>query len=101
MFMLSFFEVSREVLKKMDYYRSRFYWQNEQHKKKYRLAKWEIMCQPKDQGGLDILNLDLQNKCLLGKWLYRLCNEDGLWQQLIRKKYLKNKTLSEVEKKTR
>ncbi|WVZ83882.1 LOW QUALITY PROTEIN: hypothetical protein U9M48_030978 [Paspalum notatum var. saurae] len=50
MFMLSFFKVPCGVLKKMDYYRSRFYWQNEQHKKKYRLAKWEIMCQPKDRG---------------------------------------------------
>ena len=36
MFMLSFFEVPKGVLQKMDYYRSRFYWQNDQHRKKYR-----------------------------------------------------------------
>jgi hypothetical protein len=34
--------------KKIDYFRSRFYWQNDPHKRKYRLVKWEIMCQPKD-----------------------------------------------------
>ncbi|WVZ52923.1 hypothetical protein U9M48_003922 [Paspalum notatum var. saurae] len=94
MFMLSFFEVPKGVLQKMDYYRSRFYWQNE-----YRLARWEILCQPKNQGGLGILILELQNKCLLSKWLFKLCNEDGVWQQLIRNKYLKNKTLSQVEKR--
>jgi hypothetical protein len=33
MFMLSFFEVLRGVLKKINYYRSRFYWQSDQHKK--------------------------------------------------------------------
>jgi hypothetical protein len=39
MFMLSFFEVSRGVIEKIDYYRSRFYWQSGQYKKKYRLMR--------------------------------------------------------------
>jgi hypothetical protein len=39
MFMLSFFEVPKGVLEKIDYYRSRFFWQNDSKKKKYRLAK--------------------------------------------------------------
>jgi len=34
MFMLSFFEVPRGVLKKLDYFRSQFFWQNDEHKKK-------------------------------------------------------------------
>jgi hypothetical protein len=33
---------------------------------------------------------------LLSKWLYKLINEDGVWQELLRKKYLKNKTLGET-----
>jgi hypothetical protein len=44
MFMLSFFEVPSGFLKKIDFYRSRFYWQSDEHKKKYRLAKWSIIC---------------------------------------------------------
>ena len=47
MFMLSFFEVPRGVLKKIEYYKSRFFWQNDGHKKKYRLVKWNILRQPK------------------------------------------------------
>jgi hypothetical protein len=39
MFMMSFFEVPRGVLQRIDYFRSRFFWQGEEHKKKYRLAR--------------------------------------------------------------
>ena len=99
MFMMSFFELPKGVVEKIDCFRSRFYWQNDQHKRKYRLAKWEVMCQPKDQGGLGIHNLEIQNKCLLSKWLFKLLNEDGLWQELLRNKYIKNKTLGSCEKK--
>ena len=44
MFMLSFFEVPKGILEKLDYYRSSFFWQSDEHKKKYRLAKWSILC---------------------------------------------------------
>ena len=33
LFMFSFFEVPREVLKKLDFYRSRFFWQSNKYKK--------------------------------------------------------------------
>jgi hypothetical protein len=78
LFMLSFFQVPRGVLEKIEYFRSRFFWQNDDHKKKYRLAKWEILCQPKDQGGMGIMNIDIQNQCLLSKWWYKLMNEQGI-----------------------
>jgi hypothetical protein len=37
--------------------RSRFFWKQEE-KKEYYLAKWNILCQPKDPGGLGIQYLD-------------------------------------------
>jgi hypothetical protein len=49
--------------------------------------------------GGGIIDLDIQNKCLLSKWTIKLINEDGLWQQVLKKKYLKGKTLSQVERK--
>jgi hypothetical protein len=48
MFMLFFFEIPKGVLEKIDYFRSRFFWQNDSHKKKYRLTKWSMVCQTKD-----------------------------------------------------
>lgn len=95
--MLSFFELPHEILKKLDYDRSRFFWQSDGHKKKYRLTRWNIICSPKDHGGLGNLDLDLQNICLLSKWLYKLINEEGMRQTLLRNKYLKDRTITQVE----
>ena len=98
MFMMSFFELPKGVREKIDSFRSRFFWQSDHHKRKYRLA-WEILCQPKFQGGLGIHNLDVQNKCLLSRQLFKLLNEDDLWQELLRNKYLNDKTLGSCTKK--
>jgi hypothetical protein len=94
MYMMSFFRIPKGVLEKFDYYRSRFFWQCDEHKRKYRLAKWSILHKPRSVGGMGIIDLDIQNKCLLSKWVFKLLNEDGVWQQMLRKKYLKGKTLS-------
>jgi hypothetical protein len=61
-------------------------------------VKWKIIYRHKDQGGLGILDLEIQNKCLLSKWLYKLINEDGVWQQLLRNKYIDTKTRTQVKK---
>jgi hypothetical protein len=61
--------------------------------------KWSIICRPKDQGGLEILNLEIRNKCILSKWLYNLINTEGTWQQLIRNKYVRNKSITQVQKR--
>ena len=100
-YVLSFFEIPKEVLKKLNHFRSRFFWQGNRHKRKYRLKKWSILCRPKRQGGLEIMDLETLNKCLLSKWLFKLINEEGIWQQLLRNKYLANKTIIQVEKKSR
>jgi hypothetical protein len=65
----------------------------------YQLTRWNIICWPKDQGGLGIKVLDIKNSCLLSKWLFKLLNEKGMWQELIHNKYLKTKTLSQVQAK--
>jgi hypothetical protein len=68
-------------------------------KKKYGLTKWSIICQPKDQGGLGIQNIEIQNQCLLSKWIFRLINEDGICPTILRNKYLKNQTIGKVVRK--
>jgi hypothetical protein len=99
MFMLSFLEIPVGVRKRLDFYRSRFFWQSDENKKKYRLTKWNIICRPKDQGGLGIEVLELKNKCLLSKWLFKLLHEDGVWQELLYNKYLSQLTLAAVKAK--
>ena len=46
---------------------------------------------------LGILNLDLQNRCLLSKWLFKLANDDGVHQTLLSRKYLRSKIVTQVE----
>jgi hypothetical protein len=100
MYMLSFFLMSLEEFLNYITIALDFFWQCDEHKKKYRLTKWSILCTPKDFGGLGIQNLDIQNKCLLSKWLFKLINEEGVWQDLLKRKYLSNKTLTQVKRQS-
>ena len=61
------------------------------------MTKWNIICRPKDQGGLGIELLEIKNKCLLSKWLFKILHGDCVWHELLCNKYLNNKTLSQVE----
>jgi hypothetical protein len=94
--MLSFFLLPKGVLSRLDFFRSRFFWQGDSEKKKYRLAKWNVFCRPKDQGRLGIHDPEVKNTALLGRWLFRLLTEDVVWQTLLRQKYVGSKALSQV-----
>ena len=48
------------------------------------LASWDMVCKPKDKGGLGVLNLRLQNKALLMKNIHKFYNHMDLpWVDLI------------------
>jgi hypothetical protein len=46
-----------------------------------------------------VIDLRIQNSCLLNKWFFNLINSDGACQQLLRNKYMGNKTLTQVNRK--
>ncbi|RVX14343.1 Pyruvate kinase isozyme G, chloroplastic [Vitis vinifera] len=47
-----------------------------------------LYCSPKEEGGLGIRKIDLLNKTLLGKWVWRYAYEkDNLWKKAIGVKY--------------
>ena len=45
------------------------------------------------------MNIEVQNKCLLSKWLYKLINQQAIWQQLFKRKYMQDKTIGQVQRK--
>ena len=48
------------------------------------LASWDLLCLPKNKGGLDVLNLRVQNEALLMKFLHKFYNHlDNPWVHLI------------------
>jgi hypothetical protein len=60
---------------KMDGIRAKFLWQRADEKFKYHMAKWEMVCRPRDQGGLGIINTRYMNNCLLVKWIWKIFQE--------------------------
>jgi hypothetical protein len=55
-----FLPVTQRSLDQLDYFRTRFFWQGDSENKKYRLTKWTIVCDPKDQGGLGVHGLEVK-----------------------------------------
>jgi hypothetical protein len=51
---------------------------------------------PKRQRGLEIHDLEDKDTTLLGKWLFRLLIEEGIWKTLLKQKYIGSKALSYV-----
>jgi hypothetical protein len=57
------------------------------------MVKWSKVCRSKKKGGLGILDLQKQNISLLCKWWWKLETQHGLWQDIIKAKYLKIRQL--------
>jgi hypothetical protein len=66
---------------------------------KYHLVKWVKICKSKNKGGLGIKDLRKMNLGLLCKWWWKLEREEGLWQEIVKSKYLHNKSIVSVTHK--
>jgi len=74
LFYLSFFKAPIGVCKEITKLQRKFLWDN--------------ICKVKDEGGLGIKRIELFNKALLAKWLWRLgSTKYGLWKEVLESKY--------------
>jgi hypothetical protein len=71
----------------MDVTRKKFFWQGNSIKKKYHLVKWSVITKPKKKGGLGVKDLRKMNISLLCKWWWKFEKREGMWQDIVRKKY--------------
>jgi hypothetical protein len=72
---LSTLKVYQWVINEFDKYRRHCLWRKKDiEAKSTPLAVWDMVCRPKDQGGLGIINLRVQSKCLLLKHLHKFYN---------------------------
>ena len=53
------------------------------------ICKWTTVCKNKKKGGMGIKDIRKINISLLCKWWWKLETEEGLWQTIIRAKYLR------------
>jgi hypothetical protein len=74
---------------KMDMSRARFFWEGVGDKRKYHMVKWEVLCKPKEFGGMGFSDTRIRNICLLSRWVFRLENDSqDLSCQILSKKYM-------------
>ena len=93
---MSMYLLPKTILNTLDRQRS-FFWQGGGSRKKYHLVKWESLCKSKRKGGLGLKDIRKMNVSLLSKWWWRLEKEDGIWQRIIRAKYIKGELVSTVK----
>jgi hypothetical protein len=64
----------------------------------YQLVRWQKICRSKKKGGLGIKNLWKMNIGLLCKWWWSLETGEGLWQDIVRIKYMKGSPICLIPK---
>ena len=90
-YVMSLFPIPDSVVNKLDILRINFLWKGNKERGRCNLVEWEVTQLRKEQGGLGIKNLEIQNRCLLMKWLWRFCDEEtSLWKEVIIQKLGQN-----------
>jgi hypothetical protein len=98
-YIMSLFLLNKTFIEKLDKHRRRFLWHGKKEKKGYYMVKWSRVCRSKNKGGLGVKDLRKQNISLLCKWWWKLETQDGLWQTIVKAKYLRRKTITNVTPK--
>ena len=87
-YQLSLFRMPKIIAKRLEKLQKDFLWGGGSLERKVHLINWEVVCTQKEKGGLGIRKIDLLNKALLGKWIWRFSFEkDNLWKKVILVKY--------------
>jgi hypothetical protein len=79
---MSAVNIPKTIIKATDSRRCAFFWTGDEkcHGSKC-LVAWETVQAPKDKGGLRIKDLELQNRCLLMKFINKLfTSDDPSWK---------------------
>lgn len=101
MFYLCTFLMHKTVIKQIDKYRKHCLWRGGHiSAKNPPKAAWEMVCIPKAQGGLGVLNLSTKNQALLLKYLHKFYNRADIpWVHLVWVKHYANNKLPDHTKK--
>jgi len=85
----------KTVIKQIDKYREHYLWRGSDiNSKKQPKAAWKLVCNSKENGGLGVHDMQIQNESLLLKHLHKFFNKcDIPWVQLIWNSHYNNETI--------
>jgi hypothetical protein len=95
---MSTYLLPKTTTARLDKQRRTFLWQGGSQKRKYHLVRWDIINKSKKQGGLGIKNIQKMNISLL-YWWWKLEAEKGMWQDIIKRKYMQDTNVGSVRHK--
>jgi hypothetical protein len=100
-FMMCSMKIPITVIKQIDMYRKHCLWRGSDiNSKKPPKAAWKMVCLPKEEGGLGVIDLRVHNEALLLKNLHKFFNKVNLpWVKLIWDNYYKDGKLPNKTKK--
>lgn len=84
--------LAKSVIKQIDKFRKHCLWRGlDINAKKPPKVAWKMVCKPKDEGGLGVIDIEKQNKALLTKKLHKFFNRlDVPWVKLVWEKHYRN-----------
>ncbi|KAK5834456.1 hypothetical protein PVK06_018334 [Gossypium arboreum] len=81
-YFMSLFCAPVTIIKRIDKIRWNFLWGSIDGKKKMAKIRWNIICNPKVNGGAEVVNLGVKNKALLAKCGERCVGEDSFYWKI-------------------
>ena len=80
----------KSAIRQIDKFRKHCLWRGADiNNKKTPKVAWDMVCLPKDEGGLGVIKLQTQNEALLLKLLHKFFNRDDIpWVHLVWEKTL-------------
>ena len=83
-YFLSLFKISVSIALRIEKLQRDFLWSGCGEGKNDHLLSWDLVCKPKEVGGLRLGKISLRNQALLGKWIWRYPKESTtLWHKVI------------------
>jgi len=82
----------KTVIQRIDSFGKHCLWRgNDINDRKPPKAAWEMVCKPKEEGGLGVIDVELQNEALLLKNLSKFFNKQDIpWVQMVWEKHYRN-----------
>src|SRR4051812_37191181 len=93
---MSMWLMNKTFIERLDKHIRHFFWQGCHKKRRYYLVKWSRICRSKCKGGLEVKDLRKQNISLMVKWWWKLDTQDGVWQDIVKARYLRNHSVASV-----